>query len=373
MTRPTVKTRTCRIPRTRRSMAGVSLVELMVGITLGLIVLAGLATVFANSSRSRTDIERASRQIENGRYAIEVLTDDIRLAGFYGEFNPNTLGTYQTFVPTTPDTDVCSTDPAVWLNYMNIAFYGFDNGASAPACLPGNLKPNTDVIVVRRVAGCEADVNGCPKAVVGLPYMQSSKCSSVNGKELKSSTITDYYRFGLYGTGGTTFDRTAKDCATQAGLRRYMEHIYYIATDNGQGAQVPTLTMLELDPNSPSGFDVTPMVEGIEQMNIEYGIDWDYDGQPNGYTADPNKYVPTGCDATKCAPARNWENVVSARINILSRNIDTTPNYVDKKTYSLGLDALGQPINYTPNDSYQRHAYNSVVRVENVSQRRDIP
>ena len=94
---PTVQTRIRRIPRTRHSMAGISLIELMVGITLGLLVLAGLAGVFANSSRSRSDIERASRQIENGRYALQVLTDDIRLAGFYGEFNPNTLATYRTY------------------------------------------------------------------------------------------------------------------------------------------------------------------------------------------------------------------------------------------------------------------------------------
>jgi len=372
-----VQTRIRRIPRTRRSMAGVSLVELMVGITLGLLVLAGLAGVFANSSRSRSDIERASRQIENGRYALEVLSQDIAMAGFYGEFNPNTLATYQTFVPTTPDNDVCSTDPAVWTSYMNIAFYGFDNGAHAPSCLPGNLKPNTDIVVIRRVYGCEANVNGCAAAVIGLPYMQSSKCGTVDGRELKSATISDYYRLGLYGTGGTTFDRTAKDCATAAGMRRYVEYIYYIATDNGQGQQVPTLTRLELDPNSPSGFDVVPMVEGIEMLNIEYGVDFlplgAGDGQPDGYTADPNSYVPSGCDTAHCSSARNWENVVSARINILSRNIDTTPNYTDRKTYALGLDALGQPITYTPGDSYQRHAYNTVVRVENVAQRRDLP
>jgi type IV pilus assembly protein PilW len=354
-------------------MAGVSLVELMVGITLGLLVLAGLASVFANSSRSRTDIERASRQIENGRYALQVLSDDIRLAGFYGEFNPNILNAYYgTFSSSTPDQDACSTDPTLWLKYTAIPFYGFDNGLHAPTCMPSNLKANTDIIVIRRVSACEAGVAGCAAAVIGKPYFQSSKCGSVDGQELQSVNINDYYRFGLYGSG-TNFDRHAKDCATVAGLRLYMEHIYYIATDNGQGQSVPTLTRLELNPNAPAGFDVVPLVEGIEQMNIEYGIDWDKDGQPDGYTADPSNYTPAGCPAGSCAPARNWEDVVSARINILARSVDPTPNYTNQKTYTLGLDALGQPINYTFSDNYQRHAYFTVVRVENVSQRRDIP
>ena len=362
-----------RIPRTRRSMAGVSLVELMVGITLGLIVLAGLASVFANSSRARSDIERASRQIENGRYALQVLGDDIRLAGFYGELNPNILVKYYgTFTSATMDQDTCSTDPTVWLSYTAIPFYGFDNGLNPPTCMPSNLKPKTDVVVIRRVSACEAGVNGCDAAVPGMPYFQSSKCSNVAGQELQSQNIDDYYRFGLYG-GGTSFDRHAKDCAATAGLRRYMEHIYYIATDNGQGQQVPTLTRLDLNPNAPGGFDVVPLVEGIEQMNIEYGIDWDKDGQPDGYTADPTNYAPAACPAGTCVAARNWENVVSARINILARSVDPTPNYTNQKTYTLGLDALGQPINYTFSDNYQRHAYFSVVRVENVSQRRDMP
>ena len=366
-------------------MAGVSLVELMVGITLGLLVLAGLASVFANSSRSRTDIERASRQIENGRYALQLLSDDMRMAGFYGEWNPNTLANnYNYFAATTPDVDACNTTDAanaaypldVWLSYTAIPIWGFDNGAHAPTCMPGNLKPNTDIVVVRRVSACEAGVNGCDAAVIGLPYFQSSKCSGLDGQELLSANITDYFKFGKYG-GGTNFDRHAKDCAAAAGMRRYIEHIYFIATDNGQGQSIPTLTRLELNPNAPAGFDTVPLVEGIEQVNFEYGVDTDKDGQPDGYTADPSTYQPAGCAFTNptdpCYPARNWENVVAVRINILARSVDSTPNYTDKKTYTLGLDATGQPVTYTPNDSYQRHAYFSVVRVENVSQRREMP
>src|SRR5207248_10917632 len=70
---------------------GVSLVELMIAITLGLLVLATLASVFANSSRSRTELDRVSRQIENGRFAMEILTSDIKIAGFYGELAVNAV------------------------------------------------------------------------------------------------------------------------------------------------------------------------------------------------------------------------------------------------------------------------------------------
>ena len=67
----------------RFRQAGISLVELMVSITLGLMILSGVLVVFVNTSAARNEVEKTSRQIENGRYASEVLSEDLRLAGFY--------------------------------------------------------------------------------------------------------------------------------------------------------------------------------------------------------------------------------------------------------------------------------------------------
>ena len=54
----------------RRAQQGLSLLELMIALTIGLGLLAGLTSVFVNSSRSHTELARASQQIENGRFAI---------------------------------------------------------------------------------------------------------------------------------------------------------------------------------------------------------------------------------------------------------------------------------------------------------------
>src|SRR4029077_20013538 len=64
---------------------GFSLVELMIALTLAGILLLGLSVFFVSSSRSFSEAERVSRQIENGRYAASLLAEDIRHAGFYGE------------------------------------------------------------------------------------------------------------------------------------------------------------------------------------------------------------------------------------------------------------------------------------------------
>ena len=61
---------------------GLSLIELMISITLGLIILASLSTLFVNQSRTRVELDKSSRMIDNGRYAMELLSNDLRLAGW---------------------------------------------------------------------------------------------------------------------------------------------------------------------------------------------------------------------------------------------------------------------------------------------------
>lgn len=69
--------------RQRRSQGGFSLVELMVASVIGLLIAAALTAIFVANSRSRTEIDQSHMQIENGRYALELLSEEIRLAGFY--------------------------------------------------------------------------------------------------------------------------------------------------------------------------------------------------------------------------------------------------------------------------------------------------
>jgi type IV pilus assembly protein PilW len=359
----------------RRSMAGVSLIELMIAMTLGLIVLGALVSVFANSSAARTEMERSARQIENGRYAIEILTDDLRHAGFYGE------ATIKAGVPTSaaPGTipaplaiglpaampDPCSTLSTDWFAALLIAVQGYDTGLGVPGtCTLPNAKAGEDVLVIRRVATCEAGVGTCPAVVAGQPYFQVSKCAT-------ETPLTPFTMGATASVPAPTFTLHTKDCATVAGVRQYYVRMYYISTDNGSGVAIPTLMRREF---TGAGFVTTPLVEGIEEFNVEYGVDVDNDGAPDGYTADPTTWTgPAGCLPADCNAIKNWANVVSVRLYILARNIDPSPGYVDAKTYTLGHTAAGGAVTVAPADAYRRHVYSSLVRVVNSAERRDTP
>ena len=160
-----------------------------------------------------------------------------------------------------------------------------------------------------------------------------------------------------------------QDGTTAAPVRKYMVHVYYISADNGAGQNVPTLTRLEL---SGGAIVQVPLVEGIEEMNVEYGIDTDGDGQPDAYTADPTNFTFAGC--TNCTPGNNWTNVVTANLHVLARSVDPSPGHADTRTYRLGLNAGGVPIVFGPkNDRFRRNAYSAMVRIANPAGRRDAP
>lgn len=335
----------------RRHQAGVSLVELMISLTLGLILLAALLTVFSNSSSARAELERTSRQIENGRYAVQLVADDLRVAGFYGELNVGALP-----VPAALP-DPCSADPAVWNTAVPLHLQAYDAGAGAPGCMPIDAKAGSDVFVVRRVKTCVAGVGGCEAVAPGKPYIQASLCDSD-----ASQHVLDF-------NGAVPFPLKRKDCATPAALRQYMVNVYYISNNNGSGQNVPTLTRLELNGGA---FVPVPLVEGIEEINVEYGIDTDGDGQPDAYSADPTNYTYPGC--TNCTAGNNWANVVTAQLYVLARSVDASPGHLDTRTYRIGLNAGGVPIVIGPkNDRYRRNVYSAMIRIANPAGRRDKP
>ena len=64
--------------------SGVSLVELMVSITIGLILMAGVLSIFMSSKVTYLANEKTARLQENGRVALDLIQHDVRSAGFMG-------------------------------------------------------------------------------------------------------------------------------------------------------------------------------------------------------------------------------------------------------------------------------------------------
>jgi type IV pilus assembly protein PilW len=340
---------------------GLSLIEVMVALAIGLVLLAGLVTMITNSNQSYGELTKSSRQLENGRYAMELLKDSLQHAGFYGQYaEADTLT-----VPGALD-DPCSTTLANIDSSLPFYIQGYDAPTTIATdtdltCLADADHLNdTDILIIRRTSTAVATGT----LVTNRIYMQTLPDSYVLQAAAGDST------------DATTFNLVKHDGVTQADIRAFDVEIYYVSPCNvaggtncssssDNGSPIPTLKrMLLSSDGTNTTITVEPLVEGIEDFQVEYGIDRSGD---NGI---PNESATGANDEYVTAPAvSDWPNVMSVRIYLLARNIETSAGYTDNKTYLLG------PTGTTPSgpfsDAYKRHLFTSVTRVINPAGRRE--
>lgn len=343
---------------------GFSLAELMIASSIGLLILAGLSTMFVKNTRAQQEIEQAHRQVENGRFAIDLLAVDLRNAGYYAEFDPGVLAD-PAALPA-----LCAANLDELKAGLVLPVQGLDNGATLPACL-SDVRQGTDVLVVRRTATCIAGVGSCAPLSSGGPFFQASLCN--NATELDSPNVADFYALSL---SEVNLNRHQRDCTpvantgTLAAKRRYQTHIYYVANNNRAGDGIPTLKRLELGSTgeAPTWSTVVPLAEGIENLQVEYGLDLARDGVADLTAANPA--TANACAGAACAVA-NWRTAVAVRIHVLARNTQASPGYVDHKTYILGRKADGEPHTVAAaEDAYKRHVFQTQVALPNPAGRR---
>lgn len=333
---------------------GFSLVELMIAITVGLLLISSLITIFISSYKTRNDADQGIEQIENGRYALQVLRSDIQISGFLDAFDIQNAG----LATPTSKPNPCETTMAGLRPALPMFIQGYDNGATL-TCL-SDVKENTDIIVVRYASTCISGGVNCDY-IAGAPYFQASLCNS--SAELASSSSSDYYSMD---TNVSNLNKHKRDCTTLADMRQYIVRIYFIANNDRSGDGIPTLKRAEL---GASGFSITSISSGIENMHFEYGIDTNGDGIPNVFAANPDIYG--GCTGVSCNT--NWLNVMTVKIKILAKNTMPSTGYTDTKIYDLGLTSSGSNNTFGPfNDAYKRHVYGTDVRVNNPAGRRQL-
>ena len=348
---------------------GFTLVELMVSITLGLLLLSGLMTVFMASNRAQAELKSASDSTGNGSYAMRMLADDLSAAGFYGQFwaLPEPGGALP---------DPCDVTLAALEAGLAFPVQGYNNPVSSPvSCLGNNdYVPGTDVVVVRRAESAPLAPADVP--VTNEVYLQG--LAQVASVQFGAGTVPVGTTKNATGATSTLF---RKDGLTAAEIRKYVVNIYFIApcstpadgstsctgaADDG-GNPVPTLKRLELTAVSgATTFRIVPLVEGIQALQFDYGVD-SAPAALNGFTGLPGDGSP---DAYVAAPLlAEWPSVVSVRVSLISRSLSRSPGYTDAKTYDLGTAGTVGPFN----DAFRRHLFTSAVRLANISGRREIP
>jgi type IV pilus assembly protein PilW len=334
--------------RQLRRQRGVSLVELMIGITIGLLLLTALASLYYANSLSRTEFVKSAEQVENGRYALEQIRKEVELAGFFGAGSVARGASVA-------EPGLCAADPAA-LGFsaagitVPLALAGYGPGVAAP-CLP-DLAASSEVLVVRRVSTTPV---AAPAA--GVPYLQVSACPQDSGSFVFDASAAA--AFGL---------RTkACDPAQPAALRQAVVRVFYLAgcdrcTNGGDG--IPTLKMAEL---VNGAFVSRSVAQGVQDMHVQYGVDLDSNGSADCYVEDPGANNAAACATV---PGYDWANaltnranVTAVRISLLARTLRPSGGQTDNRSYDLGRAAASGPFN----DGFKRHVYAQMARLVNVA------
>lgn len=343
-----------------RREQGMSLIELMIGMLIGLALLAALGSLYIATSNARSEFNKTGEQIENGRYALESIVRDVEVAGFYGRASLGNGVTYTLPDPCATGQPAFSSTTATPAVPVGVA--GLPVGAAAPTCLT-NMVPNSEVLTVRYASSTPTTTAGM---AAGEYYVQLSTCA------------TDATQL-VYDTTASNFVLHAKpinkpcDGVTLAELRKYVVRSYYLAScDNcGTGGDsTPTLKVAEFLNGS---IQVSSLVNGIQDVHYSYGVDTDGNGSPDCYVDNPAIDNHTACGNASSFwtnATTNWSNVTAVRVTLLSRNLAPTAGWTDTRTYTLnGRAAQGSPYN----DGYKRHVYAALARVWNMGGMRENP
>lgn len=318
---------------------GFSLIELMVSMALSLLLLGGVVTIFLSSRASYETTDRLSRIQESGRFALDQLAGDVRSAGFVGCAR----------VPTYVSSDLSSATDVKW-NFLDAPVRGFQYtgpGSYLPAIASTDIPSaaiGSDVLLVRRPKRnsqplrLQADM-GVGTAPMTVPNTTTSGLAVNDIALIYSCEAQSYFQVRSFSAGTITHGAggtAAETAITSAGpgnaagdvsyaFRRNaeivpMETVIYYLRASTAGPAGSTSLWRRIGANTPE-----ELVEGIEQMQLRFGIDTTGDGVVDSYVTANN--------------VANWNNVYSVEIGLLVRSLDGYGNDRDQETYQLlGVD-----------------------------------
>lgn len=294
---------------------GFSLVEIMIALVLGLLLTGGIIQIYISSQQSYRLNEGQSRLQESARFALEFLTRDIRMSGYMGCVSrsvsiTNTLNT-----------------PTAYLYNFSVPVQGFEWNEATNVWLPavdGSITSHvngSDIITVRKADEQGSTVTdhpgGSPPGSADIKFSGTpliEKCDIVVVSDCEAAAIFLVTNFTA-ANNNTVHNTGANPSCSPSGPQNATKELgkSYVG---GQLISIKNISFyIGNNPNGqPALFRkvnsniAEELVEGVEQMEILYGIDTSLDGVAN-------QYVTANI-------VGSWNTVVSVRINLLMRSIE---------------------------------------------------
>jgi type IV pilus assembly protein PilW len=322
------------ISSSQKNAVGFSLLEVLIALVVGLILMSGVIQLLINSNNAFRMQNALTRVQENGQFAIQYLTNDIRNTDFWGCLQD-----------TTWITNHLNVGGSVYYSF-NVALQGTANQASG-----GSIVAGTDTITISSAT----PVSGINQIIAPFGTTTSSPVTTNASTNLALGTIVlvsdclsgDIFQVTNADASGGSLEHATgigspgNATATLSKIYNADAFVYLPYTDNysiqNDASGVPGLYLT-------TATGAQEVVDNIANMLILYGEDTDSDGTANRYV--------------RANQVTNMLNVVSVRISIVVRsaenNIVVTP-----QTYTFN----NQTVTATDNRLYR--VYTTTITLRN--------
>jgi type IV pilus assembly protein PilW len=353
---------------------GLTLVELLVALVMGLVLLAGVVTVFVANKQTYRLQDAIARLQESGRFAVLFMERDIRMAG-YSYCDVSKITILANTVRAAPKSTECSPNTLSWFGADIIYGHnnvGLDAVANPVATTPAPLT-GTDVLQVL-VGGAQG-----PKviqhkknsaqlkvtafadlAVDDVVLVVDSTCENgsvfqISNFQNQSINHSEVVHNKGQGSEPGNCDKDLGQSYLNGHIVRLSRAAYFVANTgrtDAAGQPIPALYR-----TTGAGYGPPEeLVEGVEDMQILFGV--------GSATRDVVEYK----NASQVTSANEWPQVLAVRLQLLLRSIDPSAIWQPQTVaYDLPSSTEYDPTwqNKAATDKRLRQVYSTTITIRN--------
>jgi type IV pilus assembly protein PilW len=368
-----------------RRMHGLSLIELLIAMVLGLTLAAGVIQVYVGNSTTERNQEARGRMQENGRFGLNFLAQEIRMAGFLGclgGIDPASVNSTLNAPPASfqpafgiQGWEAQGTAPGVINNSVaNVPVEGTGSGEwvtlGGPVIPVLNAIPNSDILRTWSVGGAAGVINSITPAASTQINITPLTIATGDILLLSDCLQADWVQacqIADIGPGVSQTITLSSTCApgnianspitsiVGGEVSRLEGTILFVGKRGNLATNPPALFRARLGNNAlPAAAE--ELIEGVESMQLLYGVNVDSDSRN---TVDA--YL-------RADQVTDWSDVITVRVSLLIQSIEDGVQTSPTAYTFNGVNYTGTGGNGAlPPDRRVRRVFTSTIALRNRS------
>jgi len=335
---------------------GLSMIELLIGISIGIFVTATAVSVVVASKEAQTLVKVNSRLQDRARIASRIIERDILLSGFQGCINYGTTSINVLAKEAPPDFTLNALkgyrfSSGVWES-------GPDSGISPSWAIPNPVSGSDAITILRGTADAvyvvdpvtanssETFITDNNMGFAEGQMVLISDCGSGDIVELTSVTNSGSNVSLKYSSSKNLSNYLSKVYRSDAKVMRFIDRTYVVAnTGRTDRLNEPINALYRV---STSGVS-EELVEGIDAIRFKYGVRLN-NGNLSFKGARNNSI--------------NWLNVEVVQISILISSLEHLRRENDTGTYIMAGDIF-EPNRHYKTNRRLRKSFNTTIQIRN--------